>query len=512
MRTLLISLVILLSTISISAQQSTLSIQNAKSSIAPIIVTKPYVRSNLFSFLNGFSVPDKYIHYDSLFIFDSSYQVLYEHVRTYNSQNLLANDMVYKMINNNLTNYLKTDFIYNSSANIYQEITQNWENSFWSPNKRLSFYFDSLGNVTKKVDEEKDVNGILDSLYVVNRVYNLNSKISEINYQAHNNNQWFTTMKAEISYDASNRPNCIIESQIKNNQLSYYRKDSIYYNSNNDITKQVLFSYSGGIWKKFLEEDFTFNTAGNIAIKYETNFSWNYTEHLKSTYTYNSSGLILLINTEKLDNSNVWTNHTRETFTYNSMGQLILDKIEFDTTNSWLNDNRVKWDFTYDANGNLTTSIYSFSQMNNWTPQDKQIYSYDNLNRSLSGESNSYNNGWFPSLATLYIQDSSYALEPVSAVFYQVYFPANTTDIFSAKQSIEQITLFPNPTHDKLRIIMKDGTSHAEIKIFDVTGKRIMDKDCDLGKSIDVSDYKKGIYLIKIKTNTISQTLRFIKE
>jgi hypothetical protein len=70
------------------------------------------------------------------------------------------------------------------------------------------------------------------------------------------------------------------------------------------------------------------------------------------------------------------------------------------------------------------------------------------------------------------------------------------------------VRIFPNPTKNILNF---EGfnTSSIEVSIFDILGKRIMEKSVSNGNSIDVSELANGVYTIKINNE---MTSKFIKE
>lgn len=77
-------------------------------------------------------------------------------------------------------------------------------------------------------------------------------------------------------------------------------------------------------------------------------------------------------------------------------------------------------------------------------------------------------------------------------------------------EHFDTVTLFPNPSNDKLSIISKE--SFESFQVFDVSGKWINCPHNLFNKTIDISNLKKGVYFLSMKTssaNTISR--KFIK-
>jgi hypothetical protein len=85
----------------------------------------------------------------------------------------------------------------------------------------------------------------------------------------------------------------------------------------------------------------------------------------------------------------------------------------------------------------------------------------------------------------------------------------NETDLLGLNDNeFTSINIFPNPTKDILNF---EGfnTSSIEVSIYDILGKRIMEKSISNGNSIDVSELANGVYTIKINNE---MTSKFIKE
>lgn len=80
------------------------------------------------------------------------------------------------------------------------------------------------------------------------------------------------------------------------------------------------------------------------------------------------------------------------------------------------------------------------------------------------------------------------------------------------ENSINQITVFPNPTDNLLNITVEGLNENALISLCDLDGKillvEVMDKNL---VSINLSNYVEGIYLLKLETNNINKIIRVIR-
>ncbi len=74
----------------------------------------------------------------------------------------------------------------------------------------------------------------------------------------------------------------------------------------------------------------------------------------------------------------------------------------------------------------------------------------------------------------------------------------------------DNISIYPNPTIDKLRIVLKDEIKIIETKVLDINGKLKL-KYSDQRTDIDLSNLNSGIYIIEIKTSNRINREKIIK-
>ena len=73
--------------------------------------------------------------------------------------------------------------------------------------------------------------------------------------------------------------------------------------------------------------------------------------------------------------------------------------------------------------------------------------------------------------------------------------------------------MYPNPVSDVLNIQLPTGTEKAEVGVFDYTGRLVSSKTISSNDTaIDVQKISKGIYMIRVATNTKIGVQRFIKK
>jgi hypothetical protein len=89
--------------------------------------------------------------------------------------------------------------------------------------------------------------------------------------------------------------------------------------------------------------------------------------------------------------------------------------------------------------------------------------------------------------------------------------PEGTLSINDVKKN--GFSIYPNPSKSKLNINFAQNSNAAKVEAYDILGKRIYAKILtDIRTSINVSNWKPGIYLIKVNDDSGTQTKRFVKQ
>jgi hypothetical protein len=72
-------------------------------------------------------------------------------------------------------------------------------------------------------------------------------------------------------------------------------------------------------------------------------------------------------------------------------------------------------------------------------------------------------------------------------------------------------SITPNPARSELRLQLHDGLINVRIEVFDVLGKKIY-ANVFTGNPINISNWSKGVYLVRVSTDDKSHTKRFVKQ
>lgn len=76
----------------------------------------------------------------------------------------------------------------------------------------------------------------------------------------------------------------------------------------------------------------------------------------------------------------------------------------------------------------------------------------------------------------------------------------------------KEFTISPNPSKNKLNVILPSN-EEMNIEVFDVLGKRVYKGILSqMSSSVNVSNWKIGVYLVRVSNDTSTQVKRFIKQ
>jgi hypothetical protein len=77
----------------------------------------------------------------------------------------------------------------------------------------------------------------------------------------------------------------------------------------------------------------------------------------------------------------------------------------------------------------------------------------------------------------------------------------------------QKFSISPNPAKNRLNITLPTGMANAKVSVFNVLGKMVYSGEIsNLNGSINITNWNSGVYLVKVSSNDITQTKRFIKQ
>lgn len=87
-----------------------------------------------------------------------------------------------------------------------------------------------------------------------------------------------------------------------------------------------------------------------------------------------------------------------------------------------------------------------------------------------------------------------------------------TLSIDEITNSLGAITIYPNPSADKVNVVSNIYTIE-EVRLFNLNGQVILtSKSNDLNHSVDISDYSQGVYILEVRTTDGLEKFKIIKK
>lgn len=93
--------------------------------------------------------------------------------------------------------------------------------------------------------------------------------------------------------------------------------------------------------------------------------------------------------------------------------------------------------------------------------------------------------------------------------FYTPFSNANCSVLDVATFSVNKVSIYPNPATNQIQVSNIDGNS-SEIRIFNVLGKQVLHQSKITEKTIDISSFIRGIYLVKISVDGKTKTQKLV--
>jgi len=103
--------------------------------------------------------------------------------------------------------------------------------------------------------------------------------------------------------------------------------------------------------------------------------------------------------------------------------------------------------------------------------------------------------------------------ETITATLKVDNIEAATTLGTSNFQDASEFNISPNPSYGLLNINLPVLNETTTLQVYDILGKRVLNKELtSLNTSTNVSGWNSGVYIVKVSTDSYSQTKRFVKQ
>ena len=280
-------------------------------------------------------------------------------------------------------------------------------------------------------------------------------------------------------------------------------KYNYYYDTNGYRDETLIQSWDSVAdeWRNYKQRLYTYDTNGNnIQTIWHTwiNDTEEWINSRNYLYTYDTNGNQTKEFRQNWDsNIEEWVNSKQYISTYDNNGNLIQRlaqewKIEIE---DWENSSQHL--YNYDAKGNLTQHLVQHWNRNieNWENLYQNLYIYDNN----ENQTQQLQQNWDISIE-----------EWVNSFKYNYYWSEFE---ISGIESVNyhEVSVFPNPATDKLRISSEISLKKAIVNIFSISGKLIYNSTLADNSIININDLPAGVYIIKINSESINFVDKIIK-
>jgi hypothetical protein len=380
-------------------------------------------------------------------------------------------------------------------------------------------------------------------------------------------NGWIEDSVQDFTYTLGNRPSGTLiypyDSATQATNLQY--REFYQYDQNGNILSHRLEQLKKSVWQLTDLDTVAYDAKGlNIL---EAEYSWDSIKSkmiplggFRSTYTYDSNGVISNLIVESLSASGKWSDESKFQSTLDSSGNINgltgyfwnglkwissfrtiqsrylnndINKPLQETTQIYQNGGYINYEMdamTYDSKNRPATEFFKHFVKGAWKDSLRENISYDPNDILKSYINEKWNgNTWDTAMGErndiTYDANNSPAVRIMSDfdpdlkkwVYTQKEvseFESYETRIHSAIQS-SGLFVFPSPAEDHLVVSFENAsTGESVIRILDLNG-RIMQSDKLTGKGeaeLQIGQLKPGIYILQIQIADQMLTQRFVKQ
>lgn len=116
-------------------------------------------------------------------------------------------------------------------------------------------------------------------------------------------------------------------------------------------------------------------------------------------------------------------------------------------------------------------------------------------------------------LLTFLLISSLYPSQISASWHYDFEDTSSNENKVEVNQSNKDFSISPNPASTTINVYLPKAFENAKLSVFDVLGKEIYNVELNaLHSTINISKWNSGVYLVRIATETDSQTKRFVKQ
>ena len=174
-------------------------------------------------------------------------------------------------------------------------------------------------------------------------------------------------------------------------------------------------------------------------------------------------------------------------------------KLESTSSGTYYNMSEGISDTAYNANNFVSTTAFVYTL----SGTSLQVQSTAQVPATLMWDFGNGSTSTSANAATTYTANGTYVVSLIAAsqcLTDTAYLVLNITEtgLRSISLTSVEITAYPNPTKGLFRINLPSATE-AKLQVFDASGKEVFVNEHFYGnQNIDLSDFDKGLYLVKV--------------
>lgn len=398
------------------------------------------------------------------------------------SQVQIIDSSLYRQWNQSTNQWIttnKNEYYYDNNFNLTKDVYKT--SAELRTNKVTEYSYDTKGNRIQSIVSvwSKSTNQLVNSAKIEYTYDSNNNQTQRIDYNWNSTkNDWSAVWKYEYTFDANGNVKLYVLyewSKISNQWIISYKEECTY-DSNNKQTLNVSSNWNISrnelILYRKIESIFDVNGNMTQTIKYDW-FSdpklWGIREKVEHTY-----------DTNKYLNEVINYSY----FTYYS--DAIVSEVE----------KKTKSDYMYESDGDVAEILYySWDDASNkWRFKNKDEFTYGT------------NNNWVQNDQFYWdIENESWAF---LFRFINFYSEHSRTSIDGFDNEI--IALYPNPVSDNLQIRL--AIKSAKFELYDIKGNKLLSKEINNSETLDLKNYKKGIYIYHILSDGEKHIGRLLKD
>jgi len=299
-------------------------------------------------------------------------------------------------------------------------------------------------------------------------------------------NQWLVGAQFDLSYDAEGKLLTEIWSYWDEDSAKIvpsYKDELIY--EDGKLTTWNEYGMEKGEWVLIFQTTFTYDTNGNL------------TDEFTSVWD---------------PNNEIWIDYQQYMYTYNEAGQLIMEEVWEFTWTYFTMLQSMQYEYTWDSDGNMIEVVDRSWELgvakgtNVWLNESKSEFSFNKNYTILELH--------VPYRFLQDMDDISFVHMPVSELGY-VYVDgdwvfdfrqtAYYSDFGGSTGTVDRhesvISIFPLPASETLTFSWEDSYTSLSLEVYDLSGKRVIERSIDNNETIRVNHLSAGIYLYKLTDN-----------